>query len=170
MYDFFEPEAGAPNYIGTYLGKKKVLGIGLVGDGQGDYKGYGGDVFFDWPIGPGAVTAEIDYMHFNGQHFLYNIGGTPTTLPEQQTFYTNEGYYFADLKLQPFFRYETLTYADPVNAAKEQTRVGGGFNYYVYGRNLKATAAYERIMPKVKPATAVIQDFDRFVLQLQGFF
>ncbi len=170
MYDFFEPEGGTPNYIGTYLGKRKVLAIGLVGDGQGAYKGYGGDVFFDWPIGPGAVTAELDYIHFDGHHFLYDIGGTPTTLPEQQTFYTNEGYYFACLNLQPFFRYETLTYADPVNAAREQTRVGGGFNYYVYGRNLKATAAYERIMPRVKPATAVIRDFNRFVLQLQGFF
>lgn len=170
MYDFFDSEAGYAYYIGTYLGKRKILGIGLVGDGQGHYKGYGGDAFFDWPLGAGSVTAEMDYMHYDGHHFIYNIGGTPTTLPEQESFFTSAGYYFADLKLQPFFRYETLRYAAPSDRAKEQSRAGGGLNYYVLDRNLKATASYERILPKVQPPTAAIQDLNRFVLQLSGFF
>jgi len=125
MYDFFDPEVGY-TYAGTNLGKKKVLAIGFVGDGQGDYKGLGGDAFFDWPLGPGALTAEVDYMHFTAHTFSYLVGGVPTTLPEQETFYTNVGYYFSAAKVQPFFRFETLDFDADANEAKEQKRVGGG--------------------------------------------
>jgi len=56
------------------------------------------------------------------------------------------------------------------NLAKEQTRYGGGLNYYVYGQNFKMTAYYERIVPKVMPTTAQIKDLNRFVVQWQGSF
>jgi len=169
MYDFFEPEH-AYAYNGTFLGPNKVASVAFVGDGQGDYKAFGGDAFFQWPVGPGAaVTAEADYLHYDANHFVYSIGGTPTLLPEQQTFFANAGYSFLKYKVQPFVRYETLTYADPVNHSKEQSRAGGGVNYYVLGFNFKITGFYERIINKVQPTTASIKDQNRFVLQLQGF-
>jgi len=171
QYDFCDTEY-VYAYNGTSLGKKKVIAIAAVGDGQGDYKGYGGDFFLDWPVGPGAVTAEVDYMHFNARPFIYEIGTppVPTTLPEQDTVFADAGYYFSDLKLQPFARYETLNYDLITNLAKEQTRYGGGFNYYVFGQNFKMTAYYERIVPKVQPTTAAIKDLNRFVFQWQGSF
>ncbi len=169
QYDFFDTEYGY-TYAGTNLGRRKILAIAGGGDGQGNYKAYFGDVFFDWPIGPGAVTVEGDYMHEQARPQVYNIGGTPTTLPEQDTLYINAGWYFCAAKIQPFFRYEFLNYADPINIAKEQTRIGGGFNYYVLWQNFKITAYYEKIEPKVQPTTAAIKDLNRFVMQFQGSF
>ncbi len=170
MYDFFEPEQ-AYSYNGTFLGPNKVASVAFVGDGQGPYRAFGGDAFFQWPVGPGsAVTAEADFLHYDGNGFVYQIGGVPTPLPEQQTFFTNAGWSFLNYKVQPFIRYETLAYPDPVNLPKEQSRVGGGVNYYVLGFNFKLTGFYERVMPKVQPTTAALKDTNRFVLQLQGFF
>jgi hypothetical protein len=170
MYDFFDPEASDPRTLkgyacrGTFLGQKKVLAVGLVGDGQGDYKGFGGDAFFDWPFGAGAVTAEADYFHYNGHLFYAN------TIPEQETLFANAGYYFTAFHLQPFLRYEILSYDLTVNEPKEQSRFGGGLNYYVLGQTFKMTPYYERIFPKVQPSTAQIKDFNRFVVQIQGYF
>ncbi|HEY1434538.1 MAG TPA: hypothetical protein VGG65_04135 [Thermoanaerobaculia bacterium] len=169
QYDFFDTETGYA-YVGTYLGKKKVLAIAGFGQGQGSYKGYGGDVFFDWPIADGALTAEADYIHYDGHQFTYNVNGTPATLPEQDSLYTNVGWYFCDAKIQPFARYEFLNFATVANEPKEQQRFGGGFNYYVYGQNFKIVPYYERIIPKVQPATAAIKDTNRFVLEFQGSF
>ena len=63
-----------------------------------------------------------------------------------------------------------LTYAQPATIGKEQSRIGGGANYYVLGFNFKITGYYQRIINKVQPTTAAIKDLNRFVLQLQGFF
>ena len=170
QYDFCDTEY-TYSYVGTSLGKKKVLALAGFAQGQGSFKGYGGDFFFDWPVmGGDAVTAEVDYIHYDGHGFTFNDNGTNNTLPEQDSLYTNAGYYLHELKLQPFFRYEFLNYADVVNLAKEQTRVGGGLNYYVFGQNFKIVGYYERIMPKVQPATAAIKDYNRFVMEWQGSF
>jgi hypothetical protein len=170
QYDFFDPEY-VYSYPGTNLGKKKVLAIAGFGQGQGSYKGYGGDVFFDWPVTAlGAVTAEADYIHYDGHRYVFNNNGTLNTLPEQDTLYVNAGYYFCNLNLQPFGRYEFLNFADAVNHAKEQERFGVGFNYYVFGQNFKIVPYYERVMPKVQPTTAAIKDFNRFVVEWQGSF
>jgi hypothetical protein len=40
----------------------------------------------------------------------------------------------------------------------------------VFGQNFKIVGYYERIMPKVQPATALIKDFNRFVMEWQGSF
>jgi hypothetical protein len=167
MYDFFDSEKGY-TYMGTYLGRKKVVAIAAVGDTQGDYTGYGGDVFVDWPVpgmdpsAPDAVTFESDYMHYNGQGKFYLAA-----IGEQETFFANAGYYLGGLKLQPFIRYETLVFDHALNEGKEQTRMGGGINYYVMWQNLKLTAYYEKIRPEVRPGTAAIKDTNRFVFQWQ---
>jgi hypothetical protein len=169
MWDFFESEH-AYSYQGTYLGKQKVLGIAAFGDGQGDYQSYGGDVFFNWPIAIGSVTAEADYRKIHRNSFVWNVNGTPTTLPGQYTVFGDAGVYFAEAKLQPFFRYEVLKFSDAVNESKDQTRFGGGLNFYILGQNAKITPYYERVAPDVQPATAQVKDFNRFVCQFQGSF
>jgi phosphate-selective porin O/P len=169
MYDFFETEY-VYSYQGTFLGKQKVLAIAGFGDGQGNYKGYGGDIFWNWPIGVGSVTAEADYMKIRNDQTIYNVGGVPTTLPGQYTVFANAGVYFADIKLQPFFRYEVLKFEATANQPKNQTRFGGGFNYYVLGQNFKIVPYYERVEQNVKPVTATLKDFNRFVVEFQGSF
>ena len=152
--------------------RRRILAIAGFYQGQNNYKGYGGDVFFDWPVLDGdAVTVEGDYIHYDGHGEVFDDNGTNNTLPDQDSLYTNAGFYFCNLKLQPFVRYEFLHYADDlVNLAKGQQRIGGGFNYYVFGQNLKIVPYYERIMPKTQPATAQIKDFNRFVVEMQGSF
>ncbi len=171
QYDVFDTEY-VYAYPGTNLGKKKMLAFAGWYQAQNSYKGYGGDVFFDWPVLEGdAVTVEGDYMHYDGHGQVFNDNGTNNELPEQYTVYTNAGYYLCKLKLQPFVRYEFLHYTeDAINLARGQQRVGGGFNYYVYGQNFKIVPYYERIIPKSQPATAQIKDLNRFVLELQGSF
>jgi hypothetical protein len=163
MYDVFDSEKGYV-YPGTYRGTKKVVAIGAVAETQGSYEGFGGDVFVDWPVGPDAVTFEADYMHYSGWGKFYSA-----SIPEQETLWTNAGWYFGGLSLQPFVRYEFLNYAAAANTAKEQARVGGGFNYYVMGQNFKITPYYERILPKVQPSTAKQKDANRFVVQFQAY-
>ena len=172
QYDVFDTEF-VYSYPGTYLGKKKVLAFAGWYQAQNSYKGWGGDAFFDWPVlGGDAVTVEADYMHYDGHNQIYNDNGTNNTLPEQYSVYSNAGYYFCKLKLQPFVRYEFLKYTDDViNNLRAVQRAGFGFNYYVYGFNFKITPMYERIFPKVEPiAPKVVEDPNRFVLQLQGSF
>jgi len=123
----------------------------------------------DIPSGD-AITAEADYIHYDGHGFVFNDNGTNNTLPQQESLYTNVGYYFCQIHLQPFARYEFLYFNDRINKSKEQTRYGGGFNYYVYAQNFKIVPYYERVVPRVQPGTAAIKDFNRFVLEMQGSF
>jgi hypothetical protein len=172
QYDVFDTEY-VYSYPGTSLGKKRYLAFAGWYQAQNNYKGWGGDVFFDWPVLEGdAVTVETDYMHYDGHNQIFNDNGTNNTLPEQYSVYANAGYYLCMLRLQPFFRYEFLKYTDNlVNAEKAQQRAGIGFNYYVFGQNFKITPMYERVFPKPEPvAPKVLENFNRFVVQLQGSF
>jgi len=171
QYDVFDTEY-VYSYVGTNLGKKKVLAFGGWYQAQNSYKGWGGDAFFDWPVLDGdAITVEADYMHYDGHGQIFNDNGTNNTLPEQYSVYGNAGYYFCQLKLQPFVRYEFLKFTDDViNNARAQQRAGMGFNYYVFGQNFKIVPYFERIFPKTEPRTAQLKDFNRFVLELQGSF
>jgi hypothetical protein len=160
MYDFFDPEKGY-TYQGTYRGTKKVVAIAGVYQVQGSFEAFGGDAFVSWPIGPDAITAEVDYLHYSGWGKFYE------SVPEQDTIWTDAGYLFGAIQLEPFARYEILNYNAASNMGKEQTRVGGGLNYYVMGQNFKITPYYEHIMPKVQPTTAQIKNYNRFVVQIQ---
>jgi hypothetical protein len=160
MYDFFDPEKGY-TYQGTYRGTKKVAAIAGVYQVQGSFEAFGGDGFVSWPIGPDSITAEVDYLHYSGWGKFYN------SVPEQDTFFGNAGYFFGAIQLEPFVRYEVLNYNAAVNKAKEIHRLGGGFNYYAMGQNFKISPMYEREMPVVQPTTAKMKDFNRFLVQIQ---
>ena len=182
VYNFFDTESG---YIpvGTNLGKKKILAIGGGYDTQGTYKAYGGDFMIDWPIGPtepvkgqNAITAHVDYIRFDGGCGL-TAAGTRTTnclipsLTDQDEIFTDLGFYFVDLKLQPFFRFEWNGFEDDIDHSKDSRRYMGGFNYYVAQQNLKITAAYERIVPNVVGATTWKQkNTNHLVVQLQFLY
>lgn len=162
QYDFFDTEKGYV-YAGTYRGTKKIVAIGAWGDGQGDYKAYGGDFTVDWPIAKDAVTFEFDYNHFEG-------GNDFPALAKQDNIYSNAGYYFNAVKIQPFIRYERLNFNNDSDKSKNQQRYVAGLNYYVSGLNLKFTAAWERIVPKVQATTAAIKNTNHFVVQLQALY
>jgi hypothetical protein len=183
VYNFFDTEKGYVP-VGTNLGKKKILAIGGGFDTQGSYNAYGGDFMIDWPIGKtdpakgqNSLTAHVDYIHFDGGCGL-NAAGTAhvancllPTLFEQDELFTDLGFYFVDLKLQPFIRWEWDGFVEDIDHTRSSRRYMTGFNYYVAQQNLKITAAYERIVPNVKgAATWKVKNTNHFVVQMQFLY
>lgn len=171
QYDVYDAEKGY-TYTGTNRGAKKILAIGAWGDTQGDFRSYGADVFADVPVGKDAVTWEFDYLFYDGgKEFQTVVGGIPTpVLPKADVFFTQAGYYFHAVALQPFARYERLAVREEQFQTGDQQRYSGGFNWYVSGQNLKVTAFYEGIVPKVKPAAASIKNTNHYGVQLQFYY
>src|SRR5262249_5551129 len=172
MYDIFDSEKQSFSYVyaGTNRGTKKILAIGGWGDGQDSYRAYGGDIMVDWPISKEAVTAELDYNHFEGGTTFPSLGQGTILGSKQNDIFANVGYYFDVVKLQPYAVYQELNFSDEINKPKNQKRYGGGFNWYIYGQNLKLSFLYERIVPKTQPATAGTQDTNHFSVPLQALY
>jgi hypothetical protein len=154
MYNLFDPEVGF-FYTGTYLGKKKVVAVGAAFDTQDDYHAYDGDLFVDYPGGPGAVTLQFDYNRFDG-------GTTLTTLPKQDDLLFELGYLINALKLTPVLQLSKRDLVD-LSAGDEQ-RWSFGVNYWWTGHNANIKAAYTRIEPNGLPRQ------NEFTLQLQFFY
>src|SRR5205814_4232995 len=95
-------------YAGTYLGKKKILSLGITGDTQKSYHYYGGDVFADLPLGPGIFTAQVNVVHMTGGTFIpYMVSATTgavTGLATQTALMSEVGFNFSGLNLSPIFR------------------------------------------------------------------
>jgi hypothetical protein len=161
-YDFFDVEKGY-TYAGTNRGTKKIVAIGGWGDGQGDYKAYGGDFVVDWPIGKDAIKGEFDYYYYDG-------GKDFPALQKQHDIYADAGYYFDGIKLQPFLVYQELNFSADINKPRNQKRYGGGLNWYIYGQNLKISGIWEKIVPDTKPLTAAIKDTNHFAIQLSVLY
>jgi hypothetical protein len=138
QYNFFDTETGF-FYTGTYLGKKRVLAVGGSFQAQSDYHAYDADVFFDHPVGRGAVTAQFDYNYFDA-------GGTLTTLPKQNDFLVEAGYLITALKLTPVLQLVRRNIDG--RTAGDEMRTSIGANCWWAGQNANIKAAYTRISPK----------------------
>lgn len=154
QYNFLDPEVGF-FYTGTYLGKKKVLAVGGAFDRQKDFHGYAADAFFDYPVGPGAITAQVDYAHLDG-------GTTLPALLKQQNVLVEAGYYFTSLRLTPVLQYSNRDMADDAPGGEHRTSYG--LNYWWAGQNANIKAAYTRI----NPSRAGSQN--EFTVQFQIFY
>jgi hypothetical protein len=163
QYEFFDVEdqyaptyMGSFSYPGSYLGDKKVLAVGAGYDFQGSYRYYSGDVYASIPTGTsGAIEGTIEYQYLDG-------GTTFTTLPVQNTFQLDLGYYIRALKLAPNARYEqrVLNGQEAMNGRRFLI----GLNYYPFKHNLNVKAAYTRIDPKTGPS------LNEFQVQLQFYY
>jgi Phosphate-selective porin O and P len=148
-------------YAGTYLGRKKILSIGLSGDTQSSYHYVAGDVFADLPVGPGVFTAQVDVAHWDGGTFV-------PTLPKETAVMGEIGFNIAALQLSPIVHLEHLwggtPSAGPVVA--DQSHLGGGLAYWPYGHSSNLKAFYTR-----NTTTAVGQHADnQFNVQWQLYF
>jgi hypothetical protein len=131
--NIFDPETGY-YYGGTYLGAKKILSVGGSYDFQSDYKAYSADGFLDMPLGPGVVTAQVDYSHWDG--------GTYLPLPKQWAVQGEAGYTFLPVGIAPIVRVEHER-IDTTNTT--QNRYAGGLAYWCYGHNSNVKIFYTRI-------------------------
>jgi hypothetical protein len=153
QYNVLDPESGF-FYTGTYLGKKKILAVGAAFDAQQDYRGYDADAFLDYPIGPGAVTAQFDYNRFDG-------GTTLTTLAKQNDVLFEAGYLIQSVKVTPVLQ---IAHRDLSNQSLgDETRVAAGANYWWAGHNANVKGLYTRIAP-----TGLGRQHE-FTVQLQVF-
>lgn len=154
MYNVFDPETGF-FYTGTYLGKKKVLAFGAGVEHQHDYLGYAADVFLDYPLPSGAITAQIDHIRFDGGDFL-------KSLKEQRSTLVEAGYLIGKTNLQPVVQYSTRTFSNGGGA--EENRIGAGLNYFFKGHNANVKAIYNRI------DLDGVDTSNQFTVQIQFFY
>ena len=154
QYNVLEPETGF-FYTGTYLGKKKILALGAAFDAESDFHAYDADVFFDYPVGPGAITARLDYNRFDG-------GDTLKTLAKQNDVLVEAGYLFRAAKVTPVLQFERRDLASA--SVGDETRAAAGANYWWAGHNASIKALYTRISPRGA------RKQNEFTVQLQMFY
>lgn len=154
QYNFFEYD---PSFFtaGTYLGKRKMFSIGGGVDAQQDYKAFAADAFLELPATSGSVTAQVDFIHYNG-------GNTLRTLPKQNTFLLEAGYLLSEIGVMPWVKIEGQYFANV--SGSDQRRHQIGLTYFFRGQNLNIKAGYGRIDPEVG------SEQNLFTAQLQAFY
>lgn len=155
QFQLLDPEPVGFFYTGTYLGARKVAAVAAAFDAQNEYSAYDVDGFLDYPIGPGAVTAQLAYQRIDGDV-------TFLTLPEQNVVLLELGYFLRDLKVTPWLQY-TNRGITGTNVGDE-TRWSIGLNYWWAGHNANVKAAYGRIDPRG------LAEQNQFTIQLQFFY
>jgi hypothetical protein len=196
--NFFDPEPGYFN-LSTYLGKKKTVGIGASWDYQSDfaedtskgwvdYNWFEADAFVDYPVGPGALTAEVGYIYLDLDDAKSLITGssttltapaapgdpiisttTPTTQNAKETqgngLYGQIGYYLEDYKVQPWAGIDYWD-SDGSNDIGSFASYRIGLTYFFKGHNANVKIGYERFEAEEKVA-GQHDDIDTFVT---GFY
>lgn len=155
QYQFLEPEATGFFYTGTYLGAKRVLAVGAAFDTQDEYRAYDGDVFVDYPLGPGAISVQLNWHHIDGNH-------TFVALPKQHVVLFEAGYFLRRLRISPVLQITSRSVAE--SAIGDEDRWSIGANYWWRGHNANVKAAYSRIAPRGRALQ------NGFTIQLQLFY
>ncbi len=161
QYNFLDAEAPAFFYSGTYFGKKKIFALGGGFDTQSKYHAYAVDAFFEHPVGPGGISAQADFVQYDGDTFF-------TALPKQNDYLLEAGYYINSIKIMPWVKIEGRSYdVTSVAAFQNEHRIQVGGTYYMAGHNLNVKAAYARnSFDRLNNSTL---DQNQFTVQLQGF-
>jgi hypothetical protein len=157
--NLLDPETGF-FYAGTYLGTKRVLSFGASYDFQSSYHHWSLDGFLDLPLGPGAVTAQVNVVKWNGGDFL-----AAGALPNQTAFMAEAGYRFDVVQLSPIVRFEYRNAVNQTAAVPDEARYGLGLAYWPFGHNVNLKAFYTRIQPKPD-----LRGYNQFNLQWQLYF
>lgn len=151
----------------TYLGKRKVLQVGIGADRQSEFKAYAADAFLSYPIGVDGVTISGTFIHYDGGLFF-------PTLAKQNTFETEAGYHFTEAKVTPWVKFETRRFDTKTAAFQDESRFQVGGTYYVMGNNLNVKAAYTHGSYDRAAGTPLTQleslGQNGFTMQLQAFY
>lgn len=154
--DMYSPTyIGGTSLPGSYLGDKKVLALGAGFDSQMSYHYYSADLFASIPLGDGSIESTLQYQYIDGDR-------TFPTIPVQNTFDIDLGYYIKAIKLAPLVRYEQRVYNG--QQTRDEYRLCAGLNWYLFKHNLNLKGLYQRITPKTGPAQ------NEFTIQLQLFY
>jgi hypothetical protein len=141
QHDFFDAETGY-TFIGTALGKKRILAIDAGFDAQGSYHAASANIAFDMPVRAGdELGGQFQFFHYDG-------GDKFATVHDQNDWFIEAAYYCNQIKLQPFTKFEEQKFVAASDASEDVHRVGGGVNYYIHGQNLKWTLQFMRTLPQ----------------------
>lgn len=151
-YDFFDKESDKlPYFVGTYLGKKKVLSVGAgfhyhpdalavnTLDNREDVFHTAFDVFYDAPLNENLAISAL------GAYYNYKYGDTAGApggglVPSSGSILHGQvGLLFQNAKLMPYVKYNTQSLDFTPNNANE---FGVGLNYFINGHFAKITAEY----------------------------
>jgi hypothetical protein len=158
--NLFDPETGF-FYAGTYFGAKKIVSLGGSADFQDNYKYFAGDLFVDYPLGPGVLTLQFNFGYWNGGTFI-------PALLKQTAEMLEVGYLIGPLALAPIFQFNHLQVTEPAGSttvAPNQTRFGGGLAFFPFGHNSNVKLFYSN----VKVANEA-RAFNQINLQWQIYF
>jgi hypothetical protein len=157
MYCFKDKEKGI-FYTGTILGKGEILSLGGGIDLQGSYSAFSFDAMSDFSTGNlGSITASVSLSFLNGGGSDKDSTVFTGLIPKQSILFAELGYFFKDLNLQPYLKYEfqnvnatvlkqvgaTLATLDLQNKLRSNQRFGIGVNYYLNGHNANIKLLYE---------------------------
>lgn len=157
QYDFFDPEKGYA-YIGTALGKSRILAVDAGVDKQSSYRAYSANLASDTPVRSGdEIGINLQYLRFDGRQKFLNI-------PRQNNFLAEGAYYVHQAKLQPFARFESQAFAAPANRGNSIVRYGGGLHYYIRGQIMKWTAQCLHAVPQ---NGSPLRPSNEFTIQMQ---
>jgi len=146
-FNLLEPETTWFNK-GTYLGEKKVLALGLgfdyqdglrLGDSDDERSlGLTADLFYDHPIGDGAVTVEAAYIRImNATQRLAFSRLNPGE--DAHLYYVQGGYLlpgtYGPGRIQPYFRWEQVA----PDSVADTMIPSVGVNYFLKGHDAKLT-------------------------------
>ncbi|MEO0894971.1 MAG: porin [Bacteroidota bacterium] len=188
-HDFFDKEGNTlPYFVGTYMGKKKILNVGAGFfhhiDGATYYKAsaagthptlvsptsFAVDVFADLPVGKGmGFTGYASFTNHNwGPNLTGGLDGVGTG---------NIGYVQAGLALPEienvgqFQPYIHFTHRDMEAhedfSVSTSSRLGIGANWFIEGHNLKLSAEYQTSSPTAETGSATLTNL--FRIQLHAF-
>jgi hypothetical protein len=184
-----DPEDGF-TYMGTYLGEKKVFTVGAGYQMESDavygnvaaktltkdYKAYTYDVFFEYPVGGGAVTASGGYLNLDFDDAY--LGGDPDPRSinlngQKKGWYGKAGYLIPGKlgfgRVQIYGRYEKWDFAELNNVFDQEIKwYAGGLNYLIKGQNLRITL--EAAKTNFDKETDSVQDFTTLTAMLQVRF
>lgn len=149
--NFWEIESTLlPHQEGTYLGTKKVLGVGLgffahpngmfnqATNSHENVFHTAMDLFLDLPTLHGGWTAYASVMNFNyGRNYMGRWAGTGVVI------YGHTGYFFKSANIMPYIAYQNGNY-EAFEQNLKATDIG--LNYFINRHNAKVTLEYHRIM------------------------
>lgn len=173
-YNVFDTESTKlPYQVGTYFGKKKVLGFGagFFSHANGTYDTLArqhedvfhvaADIFYDAPAPGGGINAYVSFISFDyGDNYVSRWAGTGTNI------YGQLGYFLSDFKIMPYIAFQSGSY----DALEDNiTSFDAGVNYYINGHHAKVTLEYHTIRNDFREGNAVNGDVTQWRLQTHIF-
>ena len=121
------------------------------------------------PVGPGAVSVEAAYnkLDLDDATQMGVPSGTQNALQTQgDGWYAQAGYYFENLKLQPWVGYEKWE-SDAADGAGGWDGWRAGLTYFFHGHNDNIKAGYESVKTEQPIAGSTEDTINTFII---GFY